>query len=152
MSDPRPVQFTYESAERIANAVRAVETAPRPASPLVFEQMPVVAQNRKVFRMATFTGAWSIGSIKTVTLQGSTATLAAMNQFFPVTNTAAGNRACAVAKDGTAWYLVDVRVAVNPVSVVSGFAINGSLNTANCSVSIFSTAYTASVSSVAYGV
>jgi hypothetical protein len=145
------VTFTRPAAERIAKVVRTVEAGDRDQAGLTFGSR-VGSPSGKVFRMATFTGAWAIGSTKTVTLQGSTATLSAVNQFFPVTNTAAGNRACAVAKDGTAWYLVDVRVAVNPVSVVSGFAINGSLNTANCSVSIFSTAYTVSVSSVAYGV
>lgn len=67
--------------------------------------------NGKVFRICTYTGAWSIGSSKTVSFKYQTATpntVSATNLFFPVTNTATGDRDCAIAKDGTAWFLVDV--------------------------------------------
>jgi hypothetical protein len=55
--------------------------------------------------MATFTGAWSINSAKTVTLRGSTATLSATNLFAAI-GTAASSRNCAIAKDGTDWFLI----------------------------------------------
>lgn len=71
-----PVQFTRESAERIANVVRAAETAPPPASPLRFEEPPTAALRLKV---ATFTGSWETGTYKTVTLSGSTNTASVFN-------------------------------------------------------------------------
>jgi hypothetical protein len=98
------VQFTRESAERIANVVRATELTPTRGRPLSFEAMPPSA-SRKTFRIATFTGAWSINGTKTVTLRGSTATLSAVNLFAEIT-APSGAKNCAVAKDGTAWYLI----------------------------------------------
>lgn len=95
------VQFTRESAERIANVVRAAEVGAFRGRGLNFD--PVLDSPRKVIRMATFTGAWPINSAKTVTLRGSTATLSAVNVFLNLP--ANGQRNCAVAKDGTAWYL-----------------------------------------------
>ena len=152
MTTPRDrVQFTRESAERIANVVRTVELVPTPGRPLSFEQM-AVASTRKTFRMATFTGAWSINSAKVVTLRGSTATLSATNLLLNVPS--AGTRNCAIARDGTAWYLVFPQVRTRDVtlatgtqsqSVVSGISLSGSLNTSNCSITIGSTLTTAAI-------
>jgi hypothetical protein len=97
------VQFTRESAERIANVVRAAELTPTRGRALSFEAIQQGA-SRKTFRMATFTGAWSINGTKTVTLRGSTATLIATNLFLNLPDN--GQRNCAVAKDGTAWNLI----------------------------------------------
>jgi len=65
----------------------------------------------KVFRVCTFTGAWSINATKTVTFKGVTATpntVAATNLFAAITGTTVTStfRNCAIAKDGTAWYLI----------------------------------------------
>jgi hypothetical protein len=65
---------------------------------------PAVAS--KTFRICTFTGAWSKNTIKTVTFRNLTATpntVSASNIFANITATS-GN--CAIAKDGTAWYLI----------------------------------------------
>jgi len=105
------VFFDPDSAVRIANAVRKVEIGDRSERPLTFDTVSP-QQQRKVFRIATFTGAWSVNSSKTVTFKFQTSTpntANAINLFFPVVGTAAGNRDCAIAKDGTAWYLIDVR-------------------------------------------
>ena len=71
-----------------------------------FESMP--AQQSKVFRVCTFTGAWSKSSDKTVTFRGVTSTpnsVVAKNLFSDIQGPAvAGN--CAIARDGTAWYLI----------------------------------------------
>jgi hypothetical protein len=96
------VQFTRESAERIANVVRAAELTPTRGRALSFEAIQQSA-SRKTFRMATFTGAWPINGTKTVTL-ASGATLAAVNPFVDLP--ANGQRNCAVTKDGTAWSLI----------------------------------------------
>lgn len=67
----------------------------------------IQAAQQKLFRICTFTGAWSIGSAKAVTFRGVTSTpntVTAVNLFATVQNTATKN--CAIAKDGTAWYLI----------------------------------------------
>jgi len=152
VSDPRPVQFTFESAERIANVVRSVETAPRPTRPLVFDRIPE-GRMPKAVRMATYTGTWDVGSPKTVTFFSSTNTASVQNLFFPVT-IAGGS--CAIAKDGTAWYLIDVRastasatfVSTASASVVTDISVSGSLNTANCSITVGRTLTTTRVTVV----
>ena len=106
MTRPRdPTQFTRESAERIANVVRAAELGAAPARPLNFERVDVVRKS-KVFRVGTYSGAWSKNTDKTVTFRGITATpntVSASNIFANIT-AASGN--CAIAKDGTAWFLI----------------------------------------------
>jgi hypothetical protein len=101
------VTFTKPAAERIAKVVRAVEGGDRDTGPLTFGNRGV-GGNPKVFRVATFTGAWSINDTKTVTFKNQTATpntAAAVNLFAALT-AASGSRNCAIAKDGTAWYLI----------------------------------------------
>jgi hypothetical protein len=103
------VTFTKPAAERIAKVVRAVEGGDRDTGPLTFGNRGV-SGNPKAFRVATFTGAWAIGDTKTVTFRNQTATpntVAAVNLFFPFPAPASATD-CAIAKDGTAWYLIDV--------------------------------------------
>lgn len=99
-----PVQFTRESAERIANVVRAAETAPPPASPLRFDAL---LQDRvpKQVRAATFSGSWPIGSSKVVTFANQPAgTASVLNLTIALPFTATQN--CIVGRDGPSWYLV----------------------------------------------
>jgi len=58
-----------------------------------------------VFRMCTFTGAWAANSFKTVTFRNSTATMRAYN-VFGLINANCGGSPVAVAKAGTAWYVI----------------------------------------------
>lgn len=69
------VKFTRDSALRIGKAVRVVERGHRDQPPVHFEHP------RPDFRLrlGTFTGAWSTGTYKTVTLHGSTSTAAVYN-------------------------------------------------------------------------
>ena len=104
--EPRPAQFTRQSAERIARVVRQSELRPAPGSPLEFSAAPLL-RARNVFRVASFTGAWPVGQSKTVTLLNVTSTpntASVSNLFWPIPD--AGSRNCAIAKDGTAWYLL----------------------------------------------
>jgi hypothetical protein len=95
-----PTQFDLASAARVARVVRTVEdTGPR-AKPLTFESFQ--QGQRKTFRIGSFSGAWSKDATKTVTLRDTTATVAVVNLFAAVP--ASGS--CAIARDGTAWYLV----------------------------------------------
>jgi hypothetical protein len=119
MSSPRdPTQFTRESAERIANVVRAAEFASPAARPLNFERVDV-AQKAKLFRVCTFDGAWPVGSSKTVTLKGSAVTVVAVNLFCGLSP---GTVTCdvSIAKDGTTWYLVQPNVTQLPGYSASG--------------------------------
>lgn len=99
------VQFTRESAERIASRVRVAELTPLPASPLVFDGVLTQSPPPKVFRMGLFNGDWPKGTAKTVTLRNATTgTVSATNLLWPVPD--GPERNCAIAKEGTAWYLL----------------------------------------------
>lgn len=109
MAKKRPrdaVQFTLESAERIASVVRSAEVTPAAASPLKFNR---IAEGRipKQVRAATFSGAWPIGSSKSVTFTNMpTNTATVQNLSWPITEAGYSNEPCIVGKDGTSWYLV----------------------------------------------
>lgn len=64
-------------------------------------------QRASVFRVGTFSASWSKSTQKTVTFtnQQETPTTALVTNLF-ANVTATGTRNCAVAQDGTAWYLV----------------------------------------------
>jgi len=144
------ISFTRTSATRIARAVRAVENA-RPAGQSLEFRTQIIDGKKKVFHVATFTGSWSIGSAKTVTFKNQTNTpntVSATNIFFPVTSTAAGNRDCAVAKDGTAWYLIDVVQQTTSIIVLTGVSLGtAGLQFTRASITVASTA-TESVSTI----
>jgi hypothetical protein len=153
------VTFTKPAAERIAKVVRAVEGGNRDAGPLSFGNRGV-AGNPKTFRVCTFTGAWSINDTKTVTFRNQTATpntVAAVNLFFPFPAATNATTDCAIAKDGTAWFLIDVPFeaatavfvgATASTSVMQDVTLSASLNTSACTISIGKTLVTASVTIV----
>jgi hypothetical protein len=104
------VSFTRPAAERIGKAVREVEAGNRDLGPVEFGPRGIAGSGR-VFRVCTFTGAWSIDSAKTVTFRNVTSTpntVSAVNLFAALTASGSA-RACAIAKDGTAWYLIAAR-------------------------------------------
>jgi len=178
MSKPQePTQFTRESAERIGRVVRAAELAGPQAKPLTFDRVEVL-KNSKVFRVCTFTGAWAVGSAKTVTFRNVTSTpntVSAVNLFFPIGTAQTETLNCAVAKDGQQWYLVDIPFetatanfigSTQSVTYVTGtsvgttiagvetrnyitdVAISASLNTSNCTISVGKTLTTAAATFV----
>jgi hypothetical protein len=100
------VTFTSGAADRIAKVVRTVEGGDRDCGPLTFGAR-IGGVAGKTFRVCTYTGAWSKNTDKTVTFRGITTTpntVSATNIFSNLTAT--GTRNCAIAKDGTAWYLI----------------------------------------------
>jgi hypothetical protein len=116
------VTFTKPAAERIAKVVRAVEGGDRDTGPLTFGNRGV-AGNPKTFRVCTFTGAWSINATKTVTFKNQTATpntVAAVNLFYTLPDS--GMSDCAIAKEGTAWYLV--QEVHTQVTVITGATLS----------------------------
>lgn len=65
-------------------------------------------QPTRPFRVCTFTGAWSKNASKTVTFKYQTTTpntVVATNLFAEI-GTASSSRNCAIAKEGTAWFLI----------------------------------------------
>jgi hypothetical protein len=100
-------QFDLGSAARIGRVVRAVEQEPRRTKPLGFG--PVMEAGRRVFRICTFTGGWPKGASKTVTFKYQTATpntVNATNLFAAIATANVSTRDCAIAREGTAWYLI----------------------------------------------
>lgn len=104
----RFVTFSHGAAQRIAKAVRVVEAGDRNQPPITFNhQIPGVGG--KVFRIATFTGTWTKTTSKVVTFKYQTATpntVTATNLFATVENTATTSLNCAIAREGTAWFLI----------------------------------------------
>jgi hypothetical protein len=159
------VQFTRESAERVARVVRTAELSPAAASPLTFgtrlERIP------KQVRAATFSGAWPIGSTKTVAFKTAPAVTAnVVNLSWPITLSGYVNEDCLVGKEGTSWWLVVPKLeaatalfvtqtqsrtycsGIGSQSVITGVDVGGSFNTANCTITIGKTLTTASISIV----
>lgn len=148
------VQFTLESAERIADVVRAAELATPQGRPLTFdarfpERMP------KQVRAATFSGSWPINSSKVVTFKyAPTATQTVTNLSWPITSTAYSSENCIVGKEGTSWWLVvPVLQAATAVFItttaagsrVTDVTISASLDTSNCTITVGKTLVTASM-------
>lgn len=103
------VQFTRESADRIARVVRSAEVTPVRGRPLSFEPVFASKPSGSVFRICTFTGAWSINTDKTVTFKYQTSTpntAVATNLFASLNGSTASTYNCAIARDGTAWFLI----------------------------------------------
>ena len=75
----------------------------------------------KVFRICTFTGAWSVGSAKEVTFKYQTTTpntVSVKNLVCGLSPT--GSCDVSIAKDGTAWYLVQPNLTQQPGYSSSG--------------------------------
>jgi hypothetical protein len=110
-----PVLFDRASAERIASAVRKVEIGDRSEAALRFRRELPQTQ-RKVFRIATFTGAWAINATKTVTFKYQTATpntAVAVNLFCGL-NPGTVVTDISISREGTAWFLVQPNLTQQP--------------------------------------
>jgi hypothetical protein len=111
MTTPRdPVQFTRESAERVANVVRAIELAAPQGKPLSFDAVQSLSAP-KPFRIATFTAAWATGTEQVLTFHNQTTTpntVMATNLLYRVEPPSTTEpQICAIAKAGTAWHFVN---------------------------------------------
>ena len=158
------VSFTRPAAERIGKAVRQVEAGDRDLGPIEWGPRGGGGGAGKVFRVGTFTGAWSVDTANVVTFRNVTTTpntVHATNLLIslPAATQTSSSRVCNIAKDGTAWYLVSFR-AVSDTAVFSrqtqsityatpGSAVSvltdvaASLNTTSCAITMTKT--TASV-------
>ena len=106
------VTFTRPAAERIAKAVRTVEGGNRSSSALEFGAS-VASAMPPSFRIATFgSAAWNVDTAKTVTLFHKTTTpntVSVQNVFGDIGTSSSTSRKCAIAKDGTAWFVIQAR-------------------------------------------
>lgn len=93
---------------------RVDSIAPKTSGARQDVRLQELQRQQKVFRICTFTGTWNIDTQKTVTFRGVTSTpntVTAQNLFATIngsTNTST-SMPCAIAKDGTAWYLIAAR-------------------------------------------
>jgi hypothetical protein len=160
------VQFTRESAERVARVVRQAEITPAAASPLTFDRR-LSDRHPKQVRAATFSGAWPIGSVKTVTFKyAPTATANVTNLSWPIALSGYVNEDCVVGKEGTSWWLVVPKLegltavfvtqtqqrmfcsGTGSQAIVTDVTISATLNTNNCAISIGKTLSTSSITVV----
>ena len=103
------VTFTRPAADRIAKVVRIVEAGDRGAEGLTFTPRMTGGGGIK-FRICTYTATspWTKSSDKVVVFKYQTTTpntVTATNLFADV-GTASGGVNCAIAKEGTAWFLI----------------------------------------------
>jgi len=121
-------------AGKIKDTIARVDGMPEGSAPTRietrFESVPQAAQ--KTFRICTFTGSWAINATKTVTFRGVTSTpntVAAINLVCGLNPS--GSCDVSIAKDGTAWYLVQPNLTQQPGYSSSGTQVltiqNGSL-------------------------
>jgi hypothetical protein len=152
MSNPLDAtQFTLESAERIARVVRSAELGSPQARALTFDRVDAQRKER-VFRVCTFTGSWPIGDSKTVTFRNVTSTpntVSAVNLFFPIGTPQTSTLNCAVAKDGTAWYLSDVPMQTATAVFIKATQSGVVVTSTATGISVTSTARGISVGSTA---
>lgn len=98
------VQFTRESAERVARVVRDAETAPPQVSALTFERR-ISDRIPKQVRLALFSGPWGLNQTKTVTFVSQPAVTANVLNRSMIVHMPA-YRYCVVGKEGTSWHLI----------------------------------------------
>lgn len=111
--------------QKIRSTIERVDGTPLPGAggvkrgPLLEDPGTTAPALAKIFRIATFDGAWTKGSSKTVTLQTpaadgsltpSNTTVTATNLFMDLGNANTTDSKCAIAKAGAAWFLVEAEV------------------------------------------
>ena len=98
--------FTLEAAERIASAVRKVESGNRDEAPLSFRRVDFTRS--RPIRMAKFSGEWDLDSTHVVTFLNKTSTPNTAIVSNLLINLPGGiDRRCAIGKEGTAWFLLN---------------------------------------------
>ena len=107
-SNTQRVSFTRRDADRIGRVVRTVEAGDKKGNALTFGHRQQPGQGG-VFRIATHgSAAWNKDSTQTVTFVTTTSTpntATAVNLFANLASGVTG-RSVAIARDGTAWYLI----------------------------------------------
>ena len=97
--------------QKIRSTIERVDGTPLPGAGgtkrgPILEDNPPQQGSSKNFRIATFDGSWNKGTSKTVTFTSGGTTATAVNLFADVNSDGDSDVNCAVAKDGSAWYLI----------------------------------------------
>ena len=137
------VTFTRPAAERIAQVVRTVERSGRDTKgPTWNPRMEGGGGGGGgvVFHIGTFTGAWAAGTLKVVTFKYQTTTpntASVRNLVVGLSPTAASD--VSIAKDGTAWFLLQPNLTQQPNCAAGTTQVLGHINgvlrwidTSNC--------------------
>lgn len=93
---------------------------------VILQELPRRPGGSDAFRICTFTGSWSIATDKTVTFKYQTSTpntVVATNLFWPVPD--GGQRDCAIARDGAAWFLVTPQMSNTAVVTTASLTTTG---------------------------
>jgi hypothetical protein len=103
--------------QRVDNALATVEGMPsQQKTTLIPTRFEALQQPQsKTFRICTFTGSWSINGTKEVTFRGVTSTpntVSAINLVCGLNPS--GSCDVSIAKDGTAWYLIQPNLTQQP--------------------------------------
>lgn len=111
----------------LARTRRTIETVEGGVIGSGFRSIPTVLEgetptNQKVFRICEFTGAWSIGQRRAIKLKyipGATNTVNVTNLFCGMNP---GSTPCdvSIAKEGTAWFLIQPNLTQLPGYSASG--------------------------------
>jgi hypothetical protein len=127
------VSFTRQGADRIARVVRTVEAGDKKGNALTFGNRfrPKVEAAGDIFRVAAFTGSWSVDSTKTIEFidpiySGATAT--AINYFCGI----AGGEVGVARNASNVWHLISWEM--QEVCTTRIIDIEVELNTANCEI------------------
>lgn len=106
------VQFTLESAQRIAGVIRAAELAVPAAAPLTFKR-PILPE-RKIFRVGEFDGTWLKSTDKQVRLinqeevNNEPVEVTVKNVLYNVFPVEPGSPTrCVIGREGSEWYLAN---------------------------------------------
>ena len=127
------VSFTRQGADRIARVVRTVEQGDKKSNALTFGKRYYTPPSSAgdIFRVAAFTGSWSVDSTKTIEFidpiySGATAT--AINYFCGI----AGGEVGVARNASNVWHLISWEM--QEVCTTRIIDVEVELNTANCEI------------------
>lgn len=106
--------------DKLRSTIERVDGTPLPGAggtkrAALLEDPGTTAPAAKIFRIATFDGSWNKGASKTVTFQNAaeggtltatSTTATATNLFADVNSDGNSGVHCAIAKAGSAWFLI----------------------------------------------
>jgi len=132
-SGSQRVSFTRQGADRIARVVRTVEQGDKKGNALTFGKRYYTPPSSAgdIFRVAAFTGSWSVDSTKTIEFidpiySGATAT--AINYFCGI----AGGEVGVARNASNVWHLISWEM--QEVCTTRIIDVEVELNTANCEI------------------
>lgn len=113
MAGEKGFQLGPVLTDRVIQAVKRVEASPYRTGitkiPTRFEDDGGGGFQPATFRICTFTGSWAKSTDKVVTFKYQTTTpntVTATNLFATIESSECGPLNCAIAREGTAWFMI----------------------------------------------